>query len=563
MTKCRIFILGLKTGADTRKLRGYLSGRLGITDEFQPDRIIHDIPGLVYEAAGPEEARRLKSELELLGAAVEVESPFSRRAPRSGAIKRKATASGFVSSKPLIYFALAAVAAAFGLVLLARHMAGPDRSPPPSSIGSRSESRNQPPESPATHSFAASEIPLGQPGEPVAEDERYAAIPAQAASAMNEGRYEEAWSILRERLESDPRDKEAAEAFRFAAFKIAGERYEKGEYSEAAGYLGPVADYFPDDAELNASLGAVYYAAKEYSRSRRCLDKALRLGIKDPDVHLLMARMYYYQDDDMDMAGRHLRKALELKPDREDLRKFLQKITTEEAVEEDFRAADTEHFIVKYQGVEDSDAAYTTLYILEQAWSDIGYDLGDYPSEPVVVILYTGKQFKQVTESPHWVGGIYDGRIRLPVAGLPDRGDDDLRRLLYHEYTHVIVHRIAGGRCPVWFNEGLAQLMQERSGASRDPWLKTSLLQSGGIPSLKALSEPFLKLSSGQALKAYTISYFATKYFVDEYGLSAAGNVLESLGDGKDFDAALYEVTGTRPEDFERRFHRWLAEYRD
>ncbi len=563
MTKYRIFILGLKAGADSEAFREYLSDKLGIKEHLNQDRIIYDPPNLVYEATGSEHAGKIRLELESFGAAVEIKSPTPYHTPPPAREKENSPSSGRSFPKPLIYLAIIAVTAAAGFVLLNLYPPATEQSSISESIEPQLGPALQPPESAALERIPATEPLSDELTEPAQGQKRPTTVPKEAAEAMDEGRYEKAWSILKKHMESNPNDEKVAEAFKFAGSKIAKKYFDDKEYTQAAHYLRDVEPYLPDDAELHASLGAIYYSEKDYSRSRRYLDDALRLGIDDPNVHYMMARMYYYQDDDMDMARRHLRKALQLNPDRKDLRKFLHKITAEESVEEDFIAADSEHFIVKYQGAKDVDAAYTVLYILEEAWSDIGYDLGDYPSEPVVVILYTGKQFKQVTKSPHWVGGLYDGRIRLPVAGLPDKTDDDLRRLLYHEYTHVIVHRIAEGQCPIWFNEGLAQLMQIRAGASPDPWLKTSVVEQGRVSSLKSLSGPFLKLSSERALKAYTTSYFATKFFVREYGLTAASNVLEKIGEGKSFEEALREVTGTKLEDFEIRFHRWLTEYRD
>jgi len=38
-----------------------------------------------------------------------------------------------------------------------------------------------------------------------------------------------------------------------------------------------------------------------------------------------------------------------------------------------------------------------------------------------------------------------------------------LERILKHELTHSFLRSLAGGRCPTWLNEGMAELMEPRS----------------------------------------------------------------------------------------------------
>ena len=45
------------------------------------------------------------------------------------------------------------------------------------------------------------------------------------------------------------------------------------------------------------------------------------------------------------------------------------------------------------------------------------------------MVLYSKEQFRDVTQSPSWAGGLYDGRIRLPVAGRIDEKARDAARV--------------------------------------------------------------------------------------------------------------------------------------
>ena len=75
-------------------------------------------------------------------------------------------------------------------------------------------------------------------------------------------------------------------------------------------------------------------------------------------------------------------------------------------------------------------------------------------------MLYPDETFREVTGSPHWSGGIYDGRIKLPIGGLA-RGSERLARTVRHEYAHAAIVTLSKGKAPVWLNEGLAQVAEE------------------------------------------------------------------------------------------------------
>ena len=50
-------------------------------------------------------------------------------------------------------------------------------------------------------------------------------------------------------------------------------------------------------------------------------------------------------------------------------------------------------------------------------YSRIGKTLNSFPTETLTVILYTNREFHDITRSPAWATGNYDGRIRIAVGG--------------------------------------------------------------------------------------------------------------------------------------------------
>ena len=66
-------------------------------------------------------------------------------------------------------------------------------------------------------------------------------------------------------------------------------------------------------------------------------------------------------------------------------------------------------------------AAQAVAHGLEDAYFHDGRKLDLYPGERVPVVLYPSEDFHDVTQTPSWTGGVYDGRIKLPSRGCRGR----------------------------------------------------------------------------------------------------------------------------------------------
>jgi tetratricopeptide (TPR) repeat protein len=204
------------------------------------------------------------------------------------------------------------------------------------------------------------------------------------------------------------------------------------------------------------------------------------------------------------------------------------------------------HFSVMFDGPADDVAARRVVDILEQAYLRIGGILAAYPAEPVGVVLYTREQFRDITRSPGWAGGLYDGRIKIPMIGALDRSGD-LRRILEHEFVHALVAGLAGSTAPAWLNEGLAVALEPGDLG----WARETLVASPRRLTYPELERGFGRLSEADAALAYAQSSLTVKRLLDLRGPAAMVALLRSLGSGMPFAAAFQSAMQMRLDELQ------------
>src|SRR5206468_3314514 len=205
------------------------------------------------------------------------------------------------------------------------------------------------------------------------------------------------------------------------------------------------------------------------------------------------------------------------------------------------------HFTISFEGPKEEALAARAIELLDRAYWRIGGMLTIYPNAPIAVVLYTNEQFRDITRSPSWAVGAYDGIIRVPMRGALGRGDE-LDRVLAHEYTHAVIRSLAPRGVPQWLNEGLATALENVS--DDVSWAEKAIREAGGSAEIPSADIPFSRLTGIKARVAYAASALAARRMIDEAGGVAILNLLRDLGAGVSFDAA-----------FERRMQRSFADF--
>jgi tetratricopeptide (TPR) repeat protein len=210
-----------------------------------------------------------------------------------------------------------------------------------------------------------------------------------------------------------------------------------------------------------------------------------------------------------------------------------------------------DRFTISFDGPVQQKLAARAASVLSAAFWRIGKGLDAYPSAPINVILYSERQFHDITGAPEWSAGGFDGQIRLPVGGAT-QNLAEFDRVLTHELTHAMLKSVAPRNLPAWLNEGLAMCFEGHDGTLSERRLAAARLF---VP-LAVLQTSFARLNSAQAVIAYDESAFATRALVDRIGPAGVGQLLQDLSAGQTMDQAIerFGITFAAFEsDLERR----------
>lgn len=305
-----------------------------------------------------------------------------------------------------------------------------------------------------------------------------------------------------------------------------------------------------NSAEATEAAVALGRGEIESTAASQVVDQQAR----DAAAHLALG-IESYRKEDLQKALSHFQEALRLEPGNSTAQQLIAKVSREAKVEDSFNNKEGTHFNVKYEGGESDVAGHVVAITLEEAYHKVGSDLGFYPDDSITTILYSAEQFMDVTRAPGWSGGIYDGKIRIPVGGLRER-TEVLGKVIFHEYTHAVIHRMGGGRVPVWLNEGIAQYEDGRNEGRDD--LFRYLASAEKLVPLKYLEGSFMGLNQNQAIVAYAEALSAVKYIVDEYGMGMLTRLVSSYRDGKDSEASIKDTFQMTYKEFQESWIRNL-----
>jgi len=306
-----------------------------------------------------------------------------------------------------------------------------------------------------------------------------------------------------------------------------------GRAHEAAGLFHDALAGDPKNARLHLGAAAAAYLERRDADAKEEAERALAL-----DATLTQARevlgLALYRLGDAAGAIRTYEALVAGAPEETDAAATLDRWRREAELHDRMQQTVGSHFTVSFEGPQEAALADQAIASLDRAYWRIGETLGSYPYAPVPVVLYTAQQFSDITRSPAWAAGAFDGTIRVPMRGALDN-PTELDRVLAHEFTHALIRSLAEHGVPAWLNEGLATALE----TSEPGESERHVAETHSAVPLSTLQASFGRLDGEQAQVAYATSAIAARRLLDEAGGVAVANLLRDLGAGVDFDTAF------------------------
>ena len=364
---------------------------------------------------------------------------------------------------------------------------------------------------------------------------------ARGVEYYNAGRWDEAIAYFERAYELVPGHATVRRNLCNVHQSRANELAKAADFKAAAEHLEVAISVDPENPSPLTQLGSYYLRLDMVNDAVFRLEEALELAPEDLNVHELLGDAYY-KDNDLPSARVHWEWVLQQALNRPNLAKKIAKATREEAVEQDFSRSDSRHFRLNFPPGTPRRSLGRVLAHLERAYFEVGRKFGGvFPPTPIQVIVYNTKGFADVTQQGEHVGGLYDGKIRIPLLDMAGNtlDDEELKRRLFHEYTHVVVRYLAANNVPWWLNEGLAETFSREFGPHQTALLEQADEQ-GALFALSDLEGSQLnRLDVASLHLAYCQSHATVHYLWSRFGQRVLRAMMSSLAEGLEPEEAL------------------------
>lgn len=385
----------------------------------------------------------------------------------------------------------------------------------------------------------------------------------------------EALKYLQKAIKLNPFDESIAANLATIHNNIAIQQYLYNfNYSKALEHLKKASTYNPLDIEIKLNLISTYILSKNFLEAQNESIKLLNLKPNDinlsfkiakilalceeldlpitilqnildkkPDFQpaLLLLASLLLQNNNFHEAYYYVNQILEKDPTNIQAKEILKFIKAESKLLEESELESSPNFIVYYPTILPKEWIDEYLNILDEIAIAGEKFLGIKPQRKVIIILYlSNKAYTNLI--PTWASGMYyDYKIRINLSN-HSISPIQLKNVTAHEYCHHLVNLLSLGNCPVWLNEGLAQIFEGISIDSTIDILKDSKYYLK-IESFSDLEKHYANnLSKDLYPYLYSYSFLLTHYLVEEYGIDAIRKLLSSLITPNSFEIAFNRI---------------------
>ncbi|HLX60241.1 MAG TPA: tetratricopeptide repeat protein [Planctomycetota bacterium] len=233
----------------------------------------------------------------------------------------------------------------------------------------------------------------------------------------------------------------------------------------------------------------------------------------------------------------------------------------EQGVKPVYAESKTEHFTLKFFGKE---AEIVRPYLEE--WAENAYTsqqkkFNYTPEGPLTIELCYNFQ----DQAARTVGlpnlgalGVCFGKLCTVVSpreGTKDHPPFNWRKVIEHEFGHVMVLQMSDFRVPRWYTEAFSTYLEDDSRIQSDRMMIDAIAK-GEIKDLNKMNEYF----RGNMLMAYVHGRYVIEYIDKKYGFDAHIKAVKLFAKGKKLEEALQEATGASLDELNKGQHEFVKQ---
>ncbi|MBV6432445.1 MAG: hypothetical protein IANPNBLG_02587 [Bryobacteraceae bacterium] len=280
--------------------------------------------------------------------------------------------------------------------------------------------------------------------------------------------------------------------------------------------------------------------ANQPAEALRLLEQDLRRYPVDPYLHAV-AGMAFYRMDNLEQAMLHWKESIAIEPNP-GIEAMIRRAERERTADKGSERMVGNRVVLRYErATVPEPLAKSMLQVLDDEYTRISFQLGCRANEKVTAVASSRESYFQATQAAEWSGGLYDGRIHVPVSD-SRQVSAETRRTFAHELVHACLHEI--GKWPAWLHEGLAQKYSGQTLAPQYRAAIEAMIKTRQAPKLSQLGQNWSRMSTQNARAAYLLALYAAEKLVEEKANTGIGNVLRNPLDFPRVEAELERNLG-------------------
>lgn len=359
------------------------------------------------------------------------------------------------------------------------------------------------------------------------------------AALFNAGRYEEALRYYEEEARRSPLSPSLRHNLAHARAAYGQVLFLRGNFEGATRLVDDAIEMLPREHAFHLLKARISFDAGHLYEAMHHAEKAVNPQSRNPLAHEIIGDIFY-QRGELNNAVASWKKASADGNSR--AADKIGRADRERNAEGAFGRDVSVHFTLQYDGPVSKNVVRSVLGEMETLYDRIGDFVGSYPAGDIPVILYSRVLYREVTHSPLWAAGSFDGKIRVPVAGLHDEGDvRRIRPILAHELSHAFFRAVAPRGLPLWFEEGLAGHLEDLYGRGLD---RSPGPGRAPFPGSFATLDGNLRGTGKGVRTAYRAALRSVRHIIEYRGDWSIRRILEKVGSGVPFAEALEGETG-------------------